>query len=330
MKLVLFLAIVLAAALIAHRYFIAMPGHSFRGTPPALTGDQASLRSALRRHVNALAAEIGPRHAALPGSLKRTTVYITNALTNAGLHVRRDRYQGDSGVFENLQVEFPGGMRPDEVVIVGAHYDSVPGSPAANDNGSGIAALIELARLSRGKPYTRTLKFVAFANEELPYSGTPDMGSRAYAQRARAAGEHIVAMISLETIGYYTDRPDSQTYPAPLRWFYPSTGNFVAFVGDSRSRSLVTAAIAAFRRHARVPSEGAALPRLVSDITRSDHSSFWDVGYPAFMVTDTAPFRYPYYHDTGDTPDKLDFVRLTHVVTGLVHVLDHLAGLRAP
>ena len=321
------LALLLVAAA-AYRAFIAMPGTSFRGAPPPLTDRQSGLRDALRTHVSTLALDIGPRHAARPGSLERAADYIADAFARAGLRADRDVYQGASAWFENIQVEIPGVGDGAQIVILGAHYDSVPLSPAANDNGSGIAALIELARLSRDKQFHRTLRFVAFANEELPYSHTPDMGSRVYARRARAANEPIIAMLALETIGFYTDRPNSQRYPAPLRWFYPHTGNFLGFVGDVAARPIVAAAIAAFRQHARLPSEGATLPRLLSDIGRSDHKSFWDAGYPAFMVTDTAPFRYPEYHSPRDTPDKLDFARLTLAVEGLVHVVDQLAGAR--
>lgn len=319
-------AVILCGA--GYRLLIFMPGTSFRGTPPPLTDRQHGLRDALRGHVAALAGDIGPRHAALPGSLERAADYIANAFTRAGYQPQRRVYEGTSGTFANIQVEIAAAEPDAEIVVVGAHYDSVPLSPAANDNGSGIAVLIELARLGRTKVFDRTLRFVAFANEELPYSHTSDMGSRAYAQHARAAREPIAAMLSLETLGYYTDHPRSQRYPPPLSWFYPATGNFVAFVGDVAARPVVVAAVAAFREHGRIPSEGATLPRLISDVGRSDHKSFWDAGYPAFMVTDTAPFRYPHYHRPEDTPDKLDFARLTLVVEGLVHVVDRLAAVR--
>ena len=305
-----------------------MPGTSFQGPSPPLTDRQLGLRDALRTHIDTLALDIGPRHVGRPGSLGRAAAYIADAYTRAGLNPERDVYQGVSGTFENVQAEIIGVGSTAEIVVLGAHYDSIPGSPAANDNGSGVAALIELARMSHGRQFDRTLRFVAFANEELPYSNTPDMGSRAYANRARAASERIVAMIALETIGYYTDRPNSQGYPPPLGWFYPATGNFLAFVGDVRSRPLVEKAVAVFRQHAQIASEGATLPRLISHIGRSDHRSFWDYGYSALMVTDTAPFRYPHYHSREDTPDKIDFTRLTHAVQGLVHVVDHLAGAR--
>ena len=132
-------------------------------------------------------------------------------------------------------------------------------------------------------------------------------------------------MFSLETIGYYTDKPDTQSYPFPLSFFYPKTGNFVAFVANLSSRALLHEAIASFRRHAQFPSEGVAAPGLLPGVGWSDHWSFWKEGYPALMVTDTAPYRYPYYHTMQDTPDKVDYERLARVVTGLDGMLRDLA-----
>jgi Zn-dependent M28 family amino/carboxypeptidase len=151
------------------------------------------------------------------------------------------------------------------------------------------------------------------------------MGSRVHARRARERGENIVAMFSLETIGYYSEERGSQHYPPPLGLFYPATGNFIAFVSNLGSRGLLHEVIASFRRHAQFPSEGLAAPAFFPGVDWSDHWSFWDEGYPALMVTDTAPFRYPYYHLAADTPDKVDCDRLTRVVSGLYRTLRELA-----
>jgi Zn-dependent M28 family amino/carboxypeptidase len=225
----------------------------------------------------------------------------------------------------NIEVEVQGSARASEVVIVGAHYDSVLGAPGANDNGSGVAAVIELVRLFRGSNPARTLRFVTFVNEEPPFSHSDAMGSRHYARRARERGETIVAMFSLETIGYYSDAPGSQRYPFPLGFFYPSTGNFVAFVSNLTSRALLHEATVSFRRHAGIPSEGIAAPAWIPGVDWSDHWSFWREGWPALMVTDTAPYRYPHYHSGEDTPDKVDYERLARVVTGLHGMLRELA-----
>jgi Zn-dependent M28 family amino/carboxypeptidase len=217
------------------------------------------------------------------------------------------------------------------MVVVGAHYDTVPGSPGANDNASGVAALLCLAERFAAASPARTLRFVAFANEEAPFAHTAGMGSRVYARRCREKGERIAAMLCLETIGFYADAPRTQTYPRPLGWFYPSRGDFIAFVGSTRWGRLVADAAGAFRRAEPFPVQAGALPESVSDIARSDHASFWREGYPAVMVTDTANFRYPHYHTPEDTVEKIGFDRLARVVRGLEAVVSALgrAGQRA-
>lgn len=305
-----------------------MPGPS---SPPA-TGKTVpdpvtdELADTLRRDVVALAHTIGPRHHGLDDTLARTADHLEQQFIAAGLAPQRHSYRALNTEFVNLVVELRGTHKPDEIIVVGAHYDTVANCPGANDNGSGVAALLALARLSRNIQFARTIRFVAFANEEHPYADTDAQGSKRYAEELRTRGEKIVGMLALETIGYYSDQPGSQRYPAPLSWFYPRTGNFVAFVGDMGSRAWVTRAIAAFRRHAKIPSQGVAAPRLIADISRSDHNAFWQQDYPAFMLTDTAPFRYPYYHDPGDTPEHLDYGRLAKVVLGVHDMLTELAN----
>jgi Zn-dependent M28 family amino/carboxypeptidase len=225
----------------------------------------------------------------------------------------------------NIVAEKRGGGRAEEILLVGAHYDSVLGSPGANDNGSGVAALLELARLLADLPLTRGVRFVAFVNEEPPFSYTAEMGSVVHAKAARARGERIRAMLSLETIGYYSDAPGSQQYPFPLGFFYPERANFIGFVGNLKSRKLVSEALHAFRRHTAFPSEGAAVPGWITGVGWSDHWSFWQAGYPAIMVTDTAFFRYAHYHTAGDTPDKADYGRSARVVAGLAGTIADLA-----
>ncbi len=286
------------------------------GSRPVDTAD-------LQRHVHALAVSIGERHAGKLQPLNQTADYIVKQFEHTGLAVRDQTYTAYGTEFRNVIAELGGEI--DEIIVVGAHYDSVPGSPAANDNASGVAALLELAARNADQRFHRTIHFVAFPNEELPHGGTDAMGSLTYAGRAKQNGDKIIAMMSLETIGYYTDEPGSQKYPAPLAWLYPDTGNFVAFVGNLRSRQLVRTAIASFRSHATIASEGIAAPNLLRDIRRSDHASFWRHGYPAIMVTDTASFRYPYYHTPQDTPDKIDFTRLAQVTAGLNQVIRELA-----
>jgi len=210
-----------------------------------------------------------------------------------------------------------------QVVVVGAHYDSVRGTPGADDNGSGVAATIEIARLVKARvggawpASAPAVKFVLFANEEMPFFGSPHMGSLVYAMKLKELGLRVAAMYSLETLGYYQDTPGSQRYPWPFSLAYPDRGDFLAFVGDLRSRRLVRNSIAAFREVASFPSEGIAAPRAVPGVQWSDHWAFWEQGWPAIMITDTAPYRNPNYHTARDTPDTLDYDRLTRVVHGL-------------
>jgi Zn-dependent M28 family amino/carboxypeptidase len=186
--------------------------------------------------------------------------------------------------------------------------------------------VLELARLLRRQPLARTIRFVAFANEEAPFFQTEGMGSWVYARHARGRGEQIVAMLSLETIGYYSDAKGSQQYPFPFGIFYPQVGNFIGFVGNTASRALVRRSIGSFRRHTAFPSEGTAAPGWLTGIGWSDQWAFWQEGYAAIMVTDTALFRYAQYHTPYDTPDKIDYDRTARVVVGLARVLADLAG----
>ncbi|MCC7412574.1 MAG: M20/M25/M40 family metallo-hydrolase [Gammaproteobacteria bacterium] len=280
-----------------------------------------ALAARLRAHVAELAGRIGVRHKDVAGSLEAAADYVDAQLAGAGYDVRREQF-GVVAAFENVEAEIPGAQRAGEIVIVGAHYDTVPGSPGADDNASGVAAVIELARMFAGSAPARTLRFVAFANEEKPFLLTDDSGSTVYARRARERGETIVAMLSLEMLGYYNPAPGSQSYPRPLAWFFPDRADFIGFVGNLASRALVQRTIAAYRERAAVPAEGMAVPAaLVRDARRSDHASFWARGYPALMVTDTAGFRYPFYHLALDTAESLDYGRMAQVVLGLAHAL---------
>ena len=281
---------------------------------------------ALAAHVRALAAEIGERHLHKDDTLQRAADYITTSWEGAGLEVKRQQFAAGDQNAANLLVEFPGQGDCAEIVLFGAHYDTVPGSPGANDNGSGVAALLELGRRLQGCPLRRRVRLVAFANEEPPYYRSDWMGSMVHARAAREQGEKITAMFSLETIGYYSDEPDSQKFPAPLLGrMYPDTGNFIAFVTHLKDAFLLRRALDAFRRAGTLPVEGLTAPAWVPGIDWSDHWSFWQQGYPALMITDTAPYRYPWYHSAEDTPEKLDYPRLARLVAGLDRLAKKMA-----
>jgi hypothetical protein len=302
-----------------------MPGRNISNAAP-LSSDEVTLREELRADVQRLAGEIGERNMWHYAELNAAADFIENSFSRAGLHPRRDSYELHGQACHNIEAEIPG-THP-EIILIGAHYDSVFGSPGANDNGSGVAATLALARRFAGRKPEHTLRFVAFANEEPPYFLSGEMGSLVYAGRCKARGDKISAMISLETIGYFSDAPHSQTYPSPgLGLFYPKVGNFIGFVSNVHSRALLRRVVALFREHAKIPSEGAALPSFVPGVSWSDQWSFWRNGYPGIMVTDTAPFRYPYYHSANDTPDKLDYDRFTLVVSGMEKVIEGLDKL---
>jgi hypothetical protein len=307
-------------------FMVAVPGTPYSGALRPLTAEEARLSDNLRRHVTAIG---GREHNVFQfPALEAAAQYVEGALGGSGYRVDRQVFPAAHGEVRNIEVEVAGAARAGEIIVVGAHYDSVIGAPGANDNGSGVAAVLELARLVRDARPARTVRFVLFVNEEPPFYRTGQMGSRVYAARAKGRGEDIVAMFSLETIGYYSDQPESQRYPFPFSFFYPSTGDFIAFVSNLASRSLLHQAIASFRRHAAFPSEGAAAPSFLPGVDWSDHWSFWKEGYPALMVTDTAPFRYPHYHTAQDTPDKVDYERLARVVIGLYGMLRELAQVQ--
>ena len=279
-----------------------MPGSSYRG-PLEFTAAEKALAARLRAHVEVLAA------AERNVDLERAARYIEQQLGST----RAQEFRSGGRRVRNIETGAGG-------VVVGAHYDSVPGSPGADDNASGVAVLIELARMSL------PARFIAFANEEMPYFETEEMGSQVWAREAARRGERISAMLSLEMLGYYRDAPGTQHYPAPFGWLYPDRADFIAFVGDLGARRLVRRAVAAFRRHAKFPAEGIAAPAFIPGVTWSDHGSFRSEGYAAIMVTDTAFNRYAHYHLPSDTPEKLDYLRMARVTLGVAAVIKELAN----
>jgi hypothetical protein len=313
---------VLAVFFLLWWFGVRMPGRNISTAAP-LSAAEIELRNELAADVRTLGSEIGERNMPHYPQLNATADFMESSFSRAGLRPRRDTYELHGRPCHNIEAEIHG-AHP-QILLVGAHYDSVFGSPGANDNGSGVAAMLALARRFAGKRVEHTLRFVAFVNEEPPYFQTKQMGSYVYASRCKARGDQISAMISLETIGYFSDAPRSQTYPSlGLGAFYPTTGNFIGFVGNVRSRALLRRAIALFRQHAKIPSEGAALPSFIPGVAWSDQWSFWQHGYPGIMITDTAPFRYPHYHSATDTPDKLDYDRFALVVSGVEKMIEGL------
>ncbi len=303
-----------------------MPADPFRGPLPPLSEEERRLERLLRGHVEQLAGVIGERNIFRMPRLTAAAEYLRDALRHLDVNVHSHRYMVSGTACENIEAAIPGARWPDDILVVGAHYDSVQGCPGANDNATGAAAALALAeRLAQSAP-ARTIRFVWFANEEPPFFQTEHMGSWVYAKRCRRRQDDIRLMLSLETIGYYSDEPESQRYPFPLSCSYPSTGNFIAFVSNRDCASWVEPLLRSFRRHAEFPSQGGALPDWIPGVGWSDHWAFWQEGYPAVMVTDTALNRYPFYHTADDTPDKVHYDKLARVVAGLDAVIRDLAN----
>lgn len=300
---------------------VKMPGRSYEGKFDPLDAYETKLRDNLRSHVELLAEQIGERNFKHYDQLNRAAAYIKTTMEQRDFQVSEDTYDIEGSKMRILYAELEGSGHPTEPFVVGAHYDSVEGSPGANDSATGVAAVLELARMLKNESLPRPVIFAFFPNEEPPYFQTKNMGSLVFARGFHQGVSKFAGMMSVETIGHYSDQAGSQKYPSLVGGFYPKTGNFIGFVGDTKSRDLVKKAITEFRLKSHFPAEGASLPGSIDGMGWSDHWSFWQVGTPAFMVTDTAPFRYPYYHTAQDTPDKLDYDKMARVVLGLKRVV---------
>jgi len=300
-------------------YTTSVPGKPHRGPLPPLTDEERALASVLKKHIATIAAR--EHNIARYAALEAAAAYIEATLASYGYTVNQQSFDVDEQTVRNIEVVIePREVEPaPEVVVVGAHYDSARDTAGANDNASGTAAVIELARLLRDLRGTakRRMRLVLFVNEEPPYFQTDDMGSLRYARALAERNERVVAMYSLETLGYYTSASGSQQYPFPLGLLFPDRGDFVAFVGTPDARALVRASIGSFRSHTAFPSIGGVAPAFIPGIDWSDHWAFAQHGFPAIMLTDTAPYRYPHYHRATDTPNKVDTERLARVVKGI-------------
>jgi Zn-dependent M28 family amino/carboxypeptidase len=283
------------------------------------------LQRNLQQHVHQLATEIGERNLQHPTALHAAENYINQTWQQQGYGVERQAYQEQSIECANLEITQHGNALAEQIILVGAHYDTVYGSPGANDNGSGLAVLLELSRLFRPITADMSVRFVAFVNEEPPFFFSGRQGSHIYAKAIRQRGDDIRLMLALETMGYYSSKPQSQAYPPLFKYFYPSIGNFISLVTNFGSRRIMLKLATAFRQVSDFPLEHIATFSAIPGVSWSDHLSFWRQNYKALMVTDTAFYRYPYYHSPEDTPEKLDYPRLARVCEGLFNALRLLA-----
>jgi hypothetical protein len=315
------ITVLVCAGLGAYYYMLAVPGMSHAGALPALTADEQALSGRLKTHIAAIATK--EHNVDTYDELEKAARYIEDALTAAGYKPAPQEFTARGKKVRNIEVTIDAARREAETLVVGAHYDSAIGTPGANDNATGTAAVVELAGLLsdlKGKSGKR-IRLVLFVNEERPYFATDEMGSLQYAKSLAERGERVAGMYSLETMGFYSDAAGSQKYPPPFAFFFADKGDFIAFVGMLASRTFLHDTVSSFRSHTQFPSIGGVAPGFIPKIAASDHWAFAKYGFPALMVTDTAPFRYPHYHQPTDTPDKVDYERLARVVKGIERVI---------
>ncbi|MEF9437485.1 MAG: M28 family peptidase [Candidatus Mariimomonas ferrooxydans] len=260
--------------------------------------------------------------------MERTVDYISSELSSYGYDVSFQTYRFQGNTYKNISAGIRGKKTPEKILIIGAHYDTVTGTPGADDNASAIAGLLELARLLRNRSFDKSVRFVAFTLEEPPLFRSKFMGSHVYARSLNEKREDIEGMICLEMIGYFTDKPESQFFPLTFfKWMYSTTGNFILFVSNLQSKGFLNRVRHAFQKGTDLPVESISSLSIVPGIDFSDHRSFWKFGFNALMVTDTAFYRNPYYHGPGDVSETLDYIRMTKVVIGLKSAIETLAGL---
>jgi hypothetical protein len=320
------LLIVAVMAAAAAWYVLGLPGRSYSGPPPPATSAEQELAERLRQHVTAIAST--PHNVAHYAELEQAARYIEGQLASLGYKPRAQVFETAGRPVRNIEVVLspPDSDASTPSLVIGAHYDSAGEAPGANDNATGTAAIIELARLLKGMNLKATrVRFVLFVNEEPPYDRTPNMGSWRSAVALKERGEPVIGMISLETLGCFSDKPGTQKYPPPFGLIFPSTANFIALVAMPGSRSFLHDVVGAFRRHTEMPTIGGTAPDQIAGIGWSDHWSFWKQGFPAIMITDTALFRYPHYHKRTDTPDKVDYAKLARITLGMEQTIRDLA-----
>jgi Zn-dependent M28 family amino/carboxypeptidase len=280
---------------------------------------------ALRRDVDFLAIQIGPRNLYHYAALAQCADFCERSFYDMGCTPFLQGYNARNRVFRNIGAEIEGSTRRDEIVVVGAHYDTHKNSPGANDNASAIAALFQLARAFAGSRPARTMRFIAFTNEESPFTRTRYMGSRVYAKECRRRGDNVIAMVGLEMLGCYRPHKGAQ-WLSLGGYFLPQQGNFLALVGNRSSRPLLKQIAQLLSTNEALRSVPVTLPTHFPGARSSDHWSFWMEGFQAVMATDTGPLRYPYYHRAGDTPDKLNFTWLAQITIALEAALRALAN----
>lgn len=291
--------------------------------------DLEALAARAHRRVETLASLHPARSGVYPNRLARAADYIEQEFRSLGCTVQAQRFRVQQDEFRNLVVELPG-HRDSPAIVIGAHYDTVIGTPGADDNASGVAGLLELAALLQRNALRHSIIFVAYANEEPPYFHSAHMGSRHHARFLKESGRHVRLMIALEMLGYAHDGL-RQRYPFPgLRRLggYPEKGNFIAVVGNLHTRKLTRFVRDAMRDGSHIGVESLSAPGFIPPLFLSDHASYWKYGFPAVMITDTAFLRNPHYHQPSDTADTLNFTFLAEVIAGVYAAVLRIDSLK--
>ena len=288
--------------------------------------DTFFLVNSIKKHINRLAVDIGPRPVTNELSIKKTENYITNYFKNIGLQVQLQQYKYGNYDITNIITGSQENLLSSKYYVIGAHYDSVPETYGADDNASGIAVLLELARYTMQEKISLPVRFVAFTAEEPPTFSTRYQGSKVFVKSALENKDEILGAIILEMVGYTSNE---QAYPLVLKWMgYPSKGNFIGIVGNRKSKKFGQSIFQSFKKNDQLPVETLFVPfngRILPDTRLSDHSSFWDAGLFAVMITDTAFFRNPNYHTLKDTLDTLDYFFMAELVKSLLITLKKLS-----
>lgn len=289
--------------------------------PPAVDIDR------LVADVRMLSVTLHPRSYDDPANLDATARHVTAQFRATGARVESQPVRVEGMAFRNVVARF--GPQTGPLLVVGAHYDACriadahpDATPGADDNASGIAALLELARMLGRHPPPHPVELVAYTLEEPPFFGTDNMGSAWHARSLRKQGRDVRLMLSLETIGFFSDAPQSQAYPLPaMGHFYGERADYIAVVGRFGDFAATRRVKALMAGAAPLPVKSINAPPLVEGIDFSDHLNYWREGVPAVMITDTAYLRNARYHTAGDTMDRLDFQRMAEVVQGVYAVV---------
>ena len=306
-----------------HDYVINVACHCPSNVGFKTATSDPRFQAELSRHANYLATDLGQRNLFFPDKLKSTENYIFDHWKSLGYAPKRQTYSVGKIPVSNVIIEIKGTKTPEEIIVVGAHYDSAKGSPGADDNATGVAAMLVLSEEFKAKQLGKTVRFVAFVNAEPPFLNTEHMGSRVYASEIARRKDKLLVMLSLDSMGFYSDAKGSQKYPMLMSWVYPKHADYLAFVGNLPSRGIVNVVTSLFRSYSDLPAECAKMGG--KQFSDSDHASFWREGYPAIEVTDLGERRHPGFHTAGDTIDRVDFGKLDKAVQGLKKTLEALS-----